>query len=29
MDKTIADSKYWLEKYTDGFKEHDIRMTEI
>jgi hypothetical protein len=29
MDKTIADSKYWLEKYTNGFKEHDMKMTEL
>jgi len=29
MDKTIADSKYWLETYTEGYKKHDLKMVEI
>ena len=29
LDKTMEDSKYWLEKYTDSFREHDKNMNGL
>ena len=29
MDQTIADAKFWLEKYTKGYKENDAKIGEL
>lgn len=29
MDTTIADAKFWLEKYTKGYKENDAKIGEM
>ena len=29
MEQTISDSKYWLEKYTSGFKTNDSKIGEM
>ena len=29
MEQVIADSKFWLEKYTKGYKENDAKIGEM
>ena len=29
METTIADAKFWLEKYTKGYKENDAKIGEL
>ena len=29
MDRTIADAKFWMEKYTKAYKENDAKIGEL
>ena len=29
MDRTIADAKFWMEKYTKAYKENDKKIGEL